>query len=411
MAARKSGLGRGLDSLIPEVKPLKKEDPKDKPAKKKTQSASAAAKQAAPEEKAPEKQAAKQAVPEKKAAEKQTAKKPAPEKKLAEKQTAKKPAPEKKAAEKQTAKKPAPEKKAPDKQTAENAAAEKKAPENAAAPAAEIAVPVSEEARGGVMMLRISSVEPNREQPRKDFDEDRLAELAESIREHGVIQPLLVQKAGKHYEIIAGERRWRAAKQAGLKEIPAIVREYSKQEAVEVSLIENIQREDLNPIEEAQAYDRLMKEFDLKQEDIAKRVSRSRAAVANAVRLLNLPAEVRDMVTEGILSEGHARTLLPLPEEALITAAKYVAAKGLSVRETEKYVKSLLAPRRRTEKETDPVAELIVRDIEKQMREALGAKVEIRTAGKHSGRIEITYSSDDELERLLYLIRRSGGEA
>ena len=367
--------------MIPEVKPLKKEDPKDKPVKKKTQSASAAAKQAEPEEKASEKLAAK------------------------------KPAPEKKAAEKQTAKKPAPEKKAPDKQTAENAAAEKKVPENAAAPAAEIAVPVSEEEKGGVMMLRISSVEPNREQPRKDFDEDRLTELAESIREHGVIQPLLVQKAGKHYEIIAGERRWRAAKQAGLKEIPAIVREYSKQEAVEISLIENIQREDLNPIEEAQAYDRLMKEFDLKQEDIAKRVSRSRAAVANAVRLLNLPAEVRDMVTEGVLSEGHARTLLPLPEEALITAAKYVAAKGLSVRETEKYVKNLLAPRRRTEKETDPVAELIVRDIEKQMREALGAKVEIRTAGKHSGRIEITYSSDDELERLLYLIRRSGGEA
>lgn len=392
MAARKSGLGRGLDSLIPEVKPLKKEDPKDKPAKKKTQSASAAAKQAEPEEKA---------------AEKQAAKKPSPEKKAAAKQAA----PEKKAAEKQTAKTPSPEKKAPEKQTAEKPAVEIKAPENAAASAAETAVPVSEEEKGGVMMLRISSVEPNREQPRKDFDEDRLTELAESIREHGVIQPLLVQKAGKHYEIIAGERRWRAAKQAGLKEIPAIVREYSKQEAVEVSLIENIQREDLNPIEEAQAYDRLMKEFDLKQEDIAKRVSRSRAAVANAVRLLNLPAEVRDMVTEGILSEGHARTLLPLPEEALITAAKFVTAKGLSVRETEKYVKSLLAPRRRTEKEADPVTELIVRDIEKQMREALGAKVEIRTAGKHSGRIEITYSSDDELERLLYLIRRSGGEA
>ncbi len=378
--------------MIPEVKPLKKEDPKDKPAKKKTQSASAAAKQAEPEEKA---------------AEKQAAKKPSPEKKAAAKQAA----PEKKAAEKQTAKKPSPEKKAPEKQTAEKPAVEIKAPENAAASAAETAVPVSEEEKGGVMMLRISSIEPNREQPRKDFDEDRLTELAESIREHGVIQPLLVQKAGKHYEIIAGERRWRAAKQAGLKEIPAIVREYSKQEAVEVSLIENIQREDLNPIEEAQAYDRLMKEFDLKQEDIAKRVSRSRAAVANAVRLLNLPAEVRDMVTEGILSEGHARTLLPLPEEALITAAKFVTAKGLSVRETEKYVKSLLAPRRRTEKEADPVAELIVRDIEKQMREALGAKVEIRTAGKHSGRIEITYSSDDELERLLYLIRRSGGEA
>ena len=406
MAARKSGLGRGLDSLIPEVKPLKKEDPKDKPAKKKTQSASAAAKQAEPEEKATEKQTAKKPAPEKKAAEKQTAKQAGPERKAVTKPAAKKPAPEKTAAEKQTAKKPAPEKKAPEKP-----AVEIKAPENAAASAAETAVPVSEEEKGGVMMLRISSIEPNREQPRKDFDEDRLTELAESIREHGVIQPLLVQKAGKHYEIIAGERRWRAAKQAGLKEIPAIVREYSKQEAVEISLIENIQREDLNPIEEAQAYDRLMKEFDLKQEDIAKRVSRSRAAVANAVRLLNLPAEVRDMVTEGILSEGHARTLLPLPEEALITAAKFVAAKGLSVRETEKYVKSLLAPRRRTEKETDPVTELIVRDIEKQMREALGAKVEIRTAGKHSGRIEITYSSDDELERLLYLIRRSGGEA
>ncbi len=387
--------------MIPEVKPLKKEDPKDKPAKKKTQSASAAVKKAAPEAKATEEQTAKPAAPEKKAPQKKAAEKP-----VARKPEAKKPASENTAAEKQAAKKPAPEK-----QTAEKPAVEKKAPENAAASAAQPAASVSEEEKGGVMMLRISSVEPNREQPRKDFDEDRLTELAESIREHGVIQPLLVQKAGRHYEIIAGERRWRAAKQAGLKEIPAIVREYSKQEAVEISLIENIQREDLNPIEEAQAYDRLMKEFDLKQEDIAKRVSRSRAAVANAVRLLNLPAEVRDMVTEGILSEGHARTLLPLPEEALITAAKYVAAKGLSVRETEKYVKNLLAPRRRTEKEADPVTELIVRDIEKQMREALGAKVEIRTAGKHSGRIEITYSSDDELERLLYLIRRSGGEA
>ena len=347
--------------MIPEVKPLKNEDPKDTPAKKKTPAAPAA----------------------KKAAEKPEAKAPA-----------------KKAASGKAPAKKAPAAKMPEEKGAEQT--KTAGTETAAA---------AEEAKGGVVVLRISSVEPNREQPRKDFDEERLAELAESIREHGVIQPLLVQKAGRHYEIIAGERRWRAAKQAGLKEIPAIVREYSKQEAVEISLIENIQREDLNPIEEAQAYDRLMKEFDLKQEEIAKRVSRSRAAVANAVRLLNLPAEVRDMVTEGILSEGHARTLLPLPEEALVTAAKYVAAKGLSVRETEKYVKSLLAPRRRTEKEADPVAELIVRDIEKQMREALGAKVEIRTAGKHSGRIEITYSSDDELERLLYLIRRSGGEA
>ena len=311
--------------------------------------------------------------------------------------------------------KEAPAKRRTPAKTADKPAA--KTPAKPETKAAANAAPAGTEAAGqeapkdGVMMLRVSAVEPNREQPRKDFDEERLSELAESIREHGVIQPLLVQKAGKHYEIIAGERRWRAAKIAGIKEIPAIVREYSKQEAVEISLIENIQREDLNPIEEAQAYDRLMKEFALKQEDIAKRVSRSRAAVANAVRLLNLPEEVRDMVTAGILSEGHARTLLPLPEEALIAAAKYVAAKGLSVRDTEKYVRSILAPRHRTVKEADPVTELIVRDIERQMREALGAKVEIRTAGKHSGRIEITYSSDDELERLLYLIRRNGGEA
>ena len=264
---------------------------------------------------------------------------------------------------------------------------------------------------GEVVNMRISLVEPNREQPRKDFDADRIAELAESIKQFGVIQPLLVQKNDDYYEIIAGERRWRAAKVAGLTEVPVIVREYSKQQAVEVSLIENIQREDLNPIEEALAYVRLMDEFELSQEAVAQRVAKSRAAVTNAVRLLRLPASVQEMLVNDELSEGHARTLLSLDtEERQIEAARKVIKEGLSVRETEKLVKSINKPKK-AKPTPDAVGSLILKDLEDQFASIFGTRVRIVPRGTGKGRIEIEYYSAAELERLAFMIRSaSDGE-
>ena len=264
-----------------------------------------------------------------------------------------------------------------------------------------------------VVMLRISKVEPNREQPRKVFDEDKLKELAESIKQFGVIQPLLVQKNDSYYEIIAGERRWRAAKLAGLREIPVIIREYSEQQAVEVSLIENIQREDLNPIEEARAYQRLMEEFHLRQEDIAERVSRSRAAVTNSIRLLRLPEDVREMLANEEITEGHARAILGLSDAASqIEAARAVAQKGLSVRDTEKLVRELLRggkPGRKSSRSAaDDETELIFRDLEERLKSALSTKVTIQRRRNKSGRIEIEYYSQAELERLLDTLCAAG---
>jgi ParB family chromosome partitioning protein len=255
----------------------------------------------------------------------------------------------------------------------------------------------------GQFYVKISQVEPNREQPRKSFDEDALHELADSIRQFGVLQPLIVIKKKDYYEIIAGERRWRAAKMAGLKEIPVILKEFSDQEIVEISLIENIQREDLNPIEEAIAYKRLMEDFSLKQDEIAERVSKSRTAVTNSMRLLKLDERVQQMVVDEMISTGHARALLSLENNDMqYTVAQKIFDEKLSVRETEKLVKSILNPKRQ-KKVTEEGEDLVYRNLEEKIKSIVGTKVLIQRKGKDKGKIEIEYYSADELERLIEL--------
>ncbi|MCC8066239.1 MAG: ParB/RepB/Spo0J family partition protein [Lachnospiraceae bacterium] len=260
-----------------------------------------------------------------------------------------------------------------------------------------------------VIQVKISKVEPNREQPRKSFDEEGLAELADSIRQYGIIQPLIVQDKGKYYEIIAGERRWRAAKLADVKEVPVIVRDFSDQQSMEISLIENIQREDLNPIEEAQAYQRLLEEFHLKQEEVAQRVSRSRTAVTNSLRLLKLCDEVQQMVADGLLTGGHARCLIPVEDAGLQKRlADQIVEQNLSVRETEQLVKALREKNGQTGKKksgSDDKMDAIYADLAGQMRQILGTKVSIRRKNENVGKIEIDYYSPDELDRILQLIR------
>lgn len=254
------------------------------------------------------------------------------------------------------------------------------------------------------MYVRISEIEPNREQPRKAFDEDALLELADSIRQFGILQPLVVQKRDGYFELIAGERRWRAAKLAGLKEVPVVVREFSEQEIVEISLIENIQREDLNPIEEAVAFKRLMEEFHLKQDEIAERVSKSRTAVTNSMRLLKLDERVQQMLVGEMISTGHARALLSLEdgEQQYLTAQRIFDEK-LSVRETEKLVKSILEPKAPRSKERDSAQDAIYEHLEERMKSIVGTKVAISRKGKNKGKIEIEYYSEDELERIIEL--------
>ena len=253
--------------------------------------------------------------------------------------------------------------------------------------------------------LRITEVEPNREQPRKNFDEDALLELAESIKQFGVLQPLLVQKKDDYYEIIAGERRWRAAKLAGLKEVPVIIKDFSDQEVVEIALIENIQREDLNAIEEAVAYKRLMEEFHLKQDEIAERVSKSRTAVTNAMRLLKLDERVQDMLIQDMISPGHARTLLGIEDkDQQYNLAMRIFDEKLSVRDTEKIVKDLQKPKKEEKKkEADPQMEVIYQQLEERIKSIVGTKVAIQHKNKNKGKIEIEYYSQAELERLIDL--------
>ena len=258
--------------------------------------------------------------------------------------------------------------------------------------------------------VRISEVEPNREQPRKVLDEEKLEELSESIRTFGLLQPILVQKRDGYYEIIAGERRWRAAMKAGLKEVPVIIRDYSEKEILELSLIENIQREDLNPIEEAQAYKRLMDEFYMGQAELAQRVSKSRSAVANALRLLKLEEKVQRMVIDGRISMGHARALLPLeiPAEQIGLAEK-IAEKQLSVRETEKLVKDLLKTGKAAERETDkpaaqeedPSISIIYKQIEERLQQTLHTKVSIQRKRNGHGKLQIDFYNSDDLEKII----------
>lgn len=258
-----------------------------------------------------------------------------------------------------------------------------------------------------VVKLRISLVEPKRDQPRKYFDDQAIDELADSIGQYGIISPLLVQKKDNYYEIIAGERRWRAAKKAGLKEVPVIIKNISDREAVEISLIENIQREDLNPMEESRAYERLVKEYGLSQEEVAQKVSRSRSAVTNSMRLLKLQPSVQKMVEEGSLSEGHARTIVSIEDPILQKeVAEQVIESNLSVRQTETLVKSLQKSDKVPHKKArDIQKETLLQDLADHLKNKLGTKVSIRPRGKNKGRIEIEYYSDEELDRIYELLQ------
>ena len=264
------------------------------------------------------------------------------------------------------------------------------------------------ESSSGPLMVRIETIEPNRSQPRKNFDEDSLKELADSILTYGVIEPLIVQKKDDYYEIIAGERRWRAARIAGIKELPVIVRDYTDREVMEISLIENIQREDLNPIEEANAYKRLIEEYHLKQEELAERVSKSRTVIANSMRLLKLDDRVQDMLVSDMISTGHARALLAIsnPELQYKTAQQCYDQK-MSVRETEKLVKKLTEPPVEEKKPSaiSDALNAIYSDMEEQMKSSLGTKVRIARKTEDKGKIEIEYYSRDELERIYEVLR------
>jgi len=258
------------------------------------------------------------------------------------------------------------------------------------------------------VMVNINKVEPNKEQPRKNFDEDALLELSESIKQFGVLQPLLVVDRKDYYEIIAGERRWRAAKMAGLKKVPVIIKDLTEQEIVEISLIENIQRENLNPIEEAIAYKRLLNEFNLKQDEVAERVSKSRTAVTNSMRLLKLCDKVQQMVIDDMISTGHARALLGITdEEKQYTLAQKIFDEKISVRDTEKLVKKMQKQKNIPAKEVNPEKkklDAVYQEAEEKMKTILGTKVIINQKDSMKGKIEIEYYSPDELTRIYELI-------
>ena len=253
--------------------------------------------------------------------------------------------------------------------------------------------------------LKLNLIEPNNEQPRKNFDEESLQELADSIKQYGILQPLIVQKKGNHYEIIAGERRWRAAKLAGITDVPVLIREYDKQQTMEIALIENVQRADLNPIEEAQAFQQLIQEFHLTQEEIANRVSKNRATITNSMRLLKLDVRVQDMLADGKISSGHARALLGLEEgERQYQVAVKITEEKLSVRDVEKLVKMMNRPPKEKKPEKGPDIDLIYRQVEDKLKSIMGTKVVINQKDKNKGRIEIEYYSQEELERLIELM-------
>ena len=270
--------------------------------------------------------------------------------------------------------------------------------------------PEEKEVKTIEQMVKISKVEPNREQPRRYFEEDALHELADSIKQFGILQPLLVQKKGDYYEIIAGERRWRAAKMAGLKEVPVIIKDYTKQEVVEIALIENIQRENLNPIEEALAYKRLLNEFKLKQDEVAERVSKSRTAVTNSMRLLKLDEKIQQMIIDDMISTGHARALLALDnKEEQYNLANRIFDEKLSVRDVENIIRQIKNPKPQKEKKVVENS-FIYRDLEEKMISVIGTKVSVNQKGKGKGKIEIEYYSNDELERIFDLLMSIGGK-
>ena len=256
-------------------------------------------------------------------------------------------------------------------------------------------------------VLRITEIEPNKGQPRKNFNEDALEELADSIKQFGLIQPLVVQKRDGYYEIIAGERRWRAAKKAGLKEVPVIIRDYTDEEMMEIALIENLQREDLNPIEEAQAYKKLINDYKLKQDEIAEKVSKSRVAITNSMRLLKLSEKVQDMIVDEMISSGHGRALLALNDKKMQEElANRIFDEKLSVRETEQIVKALNNPKEKKQKE-EYSDNFVYEKIENEFKEIIGTNVSIKRKSQDKGKIEIEYYSTEDLERIIDLMKKT----
>lgn len=266
--------------------------------------------------------------------------------------------------------------------------------------------------KGAEVLVKITKVEPNREQPRKNFDEDALQELADSIKQFGLLQPILVQDRKTYYEIIAGERRWRAAKLAGLKEVPVIIKTFTEQEIVEISLIENIQREDLNPIEEALAYRRLLTEFDLTQDEVAERVSKSRTTVTNSMRLLKLDERVQQMIIDDMITTGHARALIGIEDKAVqYELAQKIFDEKLNVREVEKLVKNIQSPKPKKEpKKVSESLELVYREIEENLKQSLGTKVSIQPKENGAGKMEIEFFSHEELERITDFFMKKPGK-
>ena len=254
--------------------------------------------------------------------------------------------------------------------------------------------------------IDINKIEPNKEQPRKSFNEDSLIELSESIKQHGIVQPLVVTKKDDYFEIIAGERRWRAAKKAGLKEVPVVVKDYSPQEIMEIALIENIQREDLNPVEEAMAYQRLIKEYDLKQDEVAERVSKSRTTITNSLRLLKLDDRVQDMLIQESISSGHARALLAVKEgDEQYNLAMKIFDEKLSVRETEKLIKSLNKVKSEKPKKKELANDFVYRDLEEKLKMITGTKVVINRKTEKIGKIEIEYYNQEDLEKIIQFFK------
>lgn len=256
------------------------------------------------------------------------------------------------------------------------------------------------------VMVKVDEIEPNQMQPRKNFNEDALHELAESIKQVGVIQPLILQKENSYYRIIAGERRWRAARIAGLTEIPAIIKEYTPVEVIEIALIENIQREDLNPIEEAQAFQRLIQEFGLKQDEAAEKVAKSRTAITNSLRLLKLDERVQQMIIDGMISSGHGRTLLGLPDKDLqYEIAMKIFDNSMSVRDTERLVKTLTSQKAENQNTQQAIDhQLAYQNIEEKIKSIMGTKVSIKSKSNNKGKIEIEYYSIDDFERIIDLL-------
>lgn len=257
--------------------------------------------------------------------------------------------------------------------------------------------------------VRISSIEPNKNQPRKTFNEDSLVELADSIKQYGIIEPLVVVKRKGYYELIAGERRWRAARLAGLKEVPVVIKDFDDQQIVEIALIENIQREDLNPIEEALAYDRLIKEFNLTQDEVADKVSKSRSTITNSLRLLKLTEDVQQMLVDDKLSVGHVRVLITIEDPELqFEIASYIFDNKLSVRETEAYVKRVVnKAKKKTDSDKESAAtdlSFLYKEIEDKLKDVLGSKTTIKSKNNGKGKIEIEYYSQDELERITQML-------